>query len=148
MPTPILLTRLAWALAIIAAGLLTYRLMNRWILARAARTARRVDLPGLSGSRRETPVLLYFTTPTCAPCKTVQRPAIQRLQAQLGERLQVVEIDAAAQPEIASRWGVLSVPTTFILDAQGRPRHVNHGVTPQDKLLHQVNEALLPERSS
>ncbi len=146
MPDSILLTRLAWALGILAGGLLAYRLANRWILARAARAWG--HLPGLSGPRRETPVLLYFTTPTCAPCKTVQRPAIQRLQAQLGERLQVVEIDAAAQPEIASQWGVMSVPTTFILDAQGRPRHVNHGVTPQDKLLRQVSEALPPERSS
>lgn len=145
MPAPVLLTRLALALAIMAAGLLAYRLVNRWILARAAHA--NINLPGLSNSRRQTPILLYFTTPTCAPCKTTQRPAIQRLQAQLGEALQVIEINAAAQPEIASRWGVLSVPTTFILDPQGRPRHVNHGVTLQDKLLRQVNEASALERN-
>lgn len=79
--------------------------------------------------------MLYFTTPTCAPCKTIQRPAIERLQQLAGHRLQVIEIDAASQLEIARQWGVLSVPTTFVLDAEGHPRHVNHGVTPVGKLL-------------
>jgi thioredoxin-like negative regulator of GroEL len=55
-----------------------------------------------------------------------------------GDRLQVVEIDAASQPEIAKQWGVLSVPTTFILDEDGKPRHVNHGITPTDKLLKEL----------
>jgi thioredoxin-like negative regulator of GroEL len=83
------------------------------------------------------PTLLYFTPPTCAPCKTVQRPAIERLKSLAGDRLRVVEIDASSQPEIARQWGVLSVPTTFVLDAEGRPRHVNHGVTSMEKLLNE-----------
>jgi thiol-disulfide isomerase/thioredoxin len=130
-----LVTRLIWALGIIGAGLFLYRLANGVILARA-----RGKRLGLESVQPGTPVLLYFTTPTCAPCKTIQRPAIQKLQQQVGERLQVVEIDASARPEVASQWGVLSVPTTFIIDNQGRPRHVNHGVATADKLLKQVHE--------
>ena len=84
--------------------------------------------------------MLYFTTPTCAPCKTIQRPAIERLKQLAGDRLQVVEIDASSQPEVARQWGVLSVPTTFVLDAAGRPRHVNHGVAPMDKLLKEFED--------
>ncbi len=29
------------------------------------------------------------------------------------------------QPEAARYWGVLSVPTVFVLDPEGRPRHVH-----------------------
>ena len=122
--------RFVWAAAIIIIGFALYYLGNRWILYRAGRQPQiaGVTLLGI-------PTLLYFTTPSCAPCKTVQRPAIERLMELTGDRLQVVEIDAASQPEVARQWGVLSVPTTFILDAEGHPRHVNHGVTAVDKLL-------------
>jgi thiol-disulfide isomerase/thioredoxin len=86
------------------------------------------------------PAILYFTTPDCAPCRTIQRPALNRVQSRLGDRLQVVEVNTYERPELAKEWGVLSVPTTFIIDASGRPRHVNHGVTPADKLLEQLTK--------
>jgi hypothetical protein len=41
---------------------------------------------------------------------------------------------------MAIDWGVLSVPTTFILDTKGRPRLMNHGVVREDKLLYQVRK--------
>jgi thiol-disulfide isomerase/thioredoxin len=68
------------------------------------------------------PVIVYFTTPDCAPCKTVQRPAIQKVTTLLGENVQVVEIDATERPDLAKTWGVMSVPTTFLLDAHGEAR--------------------------
>jgi thiol-disulfide isomerase/thioredoxin len=129
--------RLLLALGVALAGVMLYRLVSSATLARA-----RARAPGLERARPGVPVLLYFTTPTCAPCKTVQRPAIQRLIEQSGERLEVVEIDAASQPEIASQWGVLSVPTTFLIDAQGNPRYVNHGVARLDKLQRQYAEII------
>jgi thioredoxin 1 len=132
-----LIFRLLLAIGVVLAGLMLYRLVNSATLARARQRA-----PGLERSRPGVPVLLYFTTPTCAPCKTVQRPAIQRLLEQNGERLEVVEVDAASQPEIASQWGVMSVPTTFLIDARGNPRYVNHGVAPLDKLQRQYAEII------
>ena len=129
------LTRMVWALAIIAVGLLAWWLYNRSLRGRAAQNSRHIP-----GMRPGTPAVLYFTTPDCAACKTVQRPALRRLQEQLGERLQVIEIDAVEQPDLASRWGVLSVPTTFILDPQGQLKHINHGVARVDKLIQQIQE--------
>jgi thioredoxin-like negative regulator of GroEL len=52
----------------------------------------------------------------------------------------VVEIDAAAQPDQAGHWGVLSVPTTILIDPAGKPRHINHGVAPAEKLRRQITE--------
>jgi thiol-disulfide isomerase/thioredoxin len=127
------LGRLLLALLIIGAGTALYLGANQLLLARA-----RLFKPDSELQNPGKPVLLYFTTPTCAPCKTIQRPAILRLQDRLGEALQVVEVDAAAEPDLAGRWGVMSVPTTFVLDASGQPRYVNHGVTLEDKLAYQV----------
>ena len=134
MNNPEILLRFVWTLAIIGGGILLYELLNRYLLTRA-----RVQVKNLIPTHRR-PTLLYFTTPACAPCKTVQRPAIEKLKASLGDSLEVVEIDAAAEPEIASQWGVLSVPTTFIIDTKGQPRHINHGVATADKLLKQIQE--------
>ena len=128
-----IILRLLWALAVIGIGLALYHLANGLVLARL-----RVKIASNSLFVAGKPTIVYFTTPTCAPCKTIQRPAIQHLQEQMGERLQIVEIDAAARPELADQWGVLSVPTTFIIDAKGSPRHVNHGVATVEKLWQQI----------
>jgi len=132
-----LFLRITASLAIIAGGYLLYRLVGALSLRRA-----RSGAAALPSAGRNIPVLLYFTTPTCAPCKTIQRPAIQRLQEQLGNRLLVIEVDASAQPEFASQWGVLSVPTTYLIDRGGQPRHVNHGVASAEKLMTQIQDIL------
>jgi len=129
------LGRLGIALLVAAAGVLAYRLFNRMLLARLR--GRRL---GLESVRPGVSAILYFTTPTCQPCKTVQRPALARVQAALGERVQVIEVDCTQRPDLADSWGVLSVPTTFIIDSRGRPRRVNHGVTRADQLLAQLAE--------
>jgi thiol-disulfide isomerase/thioredoxin len=131
MFTPETLPRLIFSLAIIVIGLAAWWLANRWLLQRASKNVAATPSAGV-------PSILYFTTPTCAPCKTFQRPALQRIQQMLGDCLKVIEIDAAAQPDLAAQWGVLSVPTTFILDEKGSPRHVNHGPTGVEKLLKQI----------
>lgn len=125
-----ILFRLVIALVIAAIGVGLYLLNNKLVLGRAPK-----DRLGEFGK----PVLLYFTTPTCAPCKTVQKPAIAQLKEKLGEMFSVVEIDATEQPDMARRWGVLSVPTTFVIDSRGQARYVNHGVARADKLLKQLN---------
>ena len=134
MPAEIF-TRLAWTAALIALGLLLYWLTNRLVLRNAAGKAR--SLPAFRLGKW---AIIYFTTPECMPCKMVQRPALKNLQGQLGDKLQVIEINAQEKPELAKDWGVLSVPTTFIVDPAGRPVHVNHGVTPANRLLEQLGQ--------
>lgn len=129
--------RALWAVIIIAAGLAFYWLLNRLILTRAQRSQDGAQ-PAMPGIRPGIPAIICFTTPGCAPCRTIQRPALQLLQEKLGSRLHVIEIDAQAQPSLARSWGVLSVPTTFIIDEHGRLRHVNHGAARAEKLLRQI----------
>lgn len=128
--------RVLAACAIVGLMIAAYGLLRRWQVRRAARIAPADPL--LAALRPGVPAILYFTTPTCAPCKTRQRPALRALQMDLRDAVQVIEVDASEQPEAAMRWGVLSVPTTFILDRQGRPRQVNHGVADVDKLKRQL----------
>jgi thioredoxin-like negative regulator of GroEL len=135
-----ILTRLAIAVAIILGGILLYWAISKLRLSVLGRRAQSGSHLGGLELRPGVPAILYFTTPDCAPCRTVQGPAIEELGEQLGDRLQVVKIDASEQMALADYWGVLSVPTTFIIDAEGQPRHVNNGVTPAVRLRQQLRE--------
>ncbi len=130
-----MLERFALALLISLSLGLSYWLIGRLLLARNARRALRLD-----EYRLGRPAILYFTTPDCAPCRTIQCPALESLVELLGAQLQIIEVNALEQPELADVWGVLSVPTTFLIDAQGRPRGMNHGVARAPKLLAQLQK--------
>jgi thiol-disulfide isomerase/thioredoxin len=124
------------AIALLAIGAFIYRLMI-WRQIKQTTALASTD-PLLSGLKAGVPTILYFTTPTCIPCKTQQTPALEKLQSKLGEGVQIVRIDATEQPEAAQRWCVFSAPTTFVLDGQGKTLAVNHGVAEADKLLTQL----------
>ena len=128
-----ILLRLLLAIGIIVLGAAAYWLIHQRLLVRAKNNA-----STLFKTLPKKPVLVYFTTPDCAPCKTVQGPAIDQVRNLLGEKLQVVEIDAYERPDLARVWGVMSVPTTFLLDAEGEARYVNNGVARAEKLLEQI----------
>jgi thiol-disulfide isomerase/thioredoxin len=128
-----ILLRSLLAIGIIVVGVGAYWLVNQRLLTRA-----RSNVFSLFPRFPNKPVLVYFTTPTCAPCKTIQRPAIDQIARLLGEKLHVVEIDAMERPDLAKTWGVMSVPTTFLLDSRGQARYVNNGVARAEKLMEQI----------
>ena len=68
-----ILLRFAFAIGIIALGLGAYWLLNQHLLVRAKN-----NLSALFNVLPNKPVIVYFTTPDCVPCKTVQRPALDR----------------------------------------------------------------------
>jgi len=128
-----ILSRFVLTVVIITVGLFAYWLFNQRLLGRAKSQA-----SALVGAVPNKPMIVYFTTPDCAPCKTIQRPALNKLLTLMGDSVQVLEIDATQRPDLAKQWGVMSVPTTFLLDARGEARYVNNGVTRVEKLMEQV----------
>ncbi len=132
-----ILYRSGLTVVIVALGLIAYGGWNWWQLRRVSRTTAG-QAPGLESRRPGAAAVLYFTTDGCTLCRTVQKPALEQVQAALGDRVQVIEVNAAEQPAVADHWGVLSVPTTFVIDRQGQPRSVNHGAANQAKLTRQL----------
>lgn len=89
------------------------------------------------------PGIVLFTADYCGPCKHRQRPNIQKVIAHFGEStIQFIMVDVDELPEVANRWGVMSLPTTVILDKDGKPIHINHGVTEQETLQKQLQSIL------
>jgi len=127
------LLRFILTVVIIGTGWFAYWLFNQRLLGKA-----QSQILSLVDALPDKPVIVYFTTPDCTPCKTVQRPALRKLLMLAGDSVQVIEVDATQRPELAKEWGVMSVPTTFLLDARGEARYVNNGVTRVEKLMEQL----------
>ncbi|OBC16378.1 thiol reductase thioredoxin [Mycobacterium sp. 852013-50091_SCH5140682] len=72
------------------------------------------------------PTILHFSAEWCGPCAGVRR-VVDQVCAEL-PAVAHVEIDMDANPAAARRLSVLSLPTTFIFDAEGHQRYRTSGV--------------------
>jgi thiol-disulfide isomerase/thioredoxin len=111
----------ALGLAFVIGRLLTLRAG----LLKASEEAANVDTSDL-GLSRTGPTVLHFSAEWCGPCAGVRR-VVDQVCAEL-PAVAHVEIDMDANPEAARRLSVLSLPTTIIFDAEGRPRYRTTGV--------------------
>lgn len=82
--------------------------------------------------------LLYFTGEYCAVCKVQQTPVVNELAGMYGDALDVETLDVTSHPDAAKKYKVLTLPTTVILDPQGRVADINYGFTGQAKLEKQL----------
>ena len=72
------------------------------------------------------PTVVHFSAVWCGPCAAVRR-VVDQVCADLPD-VAHVEIDIDANPEAAKQLSVLSLPTTFVFDAEGRQRYRSAGV--------------------
>ncbi|SUE16697.1 thioredoxin [Rhodococcus gordoniae] len=79
------------------------------------------------------PVVLHFSAPWCGPCAAVRRVVVQVLD-RAGGPAREVELDFDENPALARKLGVLSLPTTFVFDGDGRERFRASGVPTADDL--------------
>ena len=133
---PDILSRTVLAVGIILISVGAYSLYD--LILRHHVLTRRL-LADLGPIRSGAFILVYFSSPSCAVCSTVQRPAIERLSNLLGDSLQVFEIDATKEPELARRWDVVNVPATFLINPRGELHHANHGIARAENLLLQLH---------
>jgi thiol-disulfide isomerase/thioredoxin len=126
----------ALGVAYVIGRLLTLR---SGMLRQTAEDAADVDTTdlGLSGTG---PTVVHFSAVWCGPCAGVRR-VVNQVCTDLPE-VAHVEIDMDANPEAARRLSVLSLPTTFIFDADGRQRFRAPGV-PKAADLRSALEPLL-----
>lgn len=82
------------------------------------------------------PTIVYFWSPRCHLCRNAQKPILERIAEEYGEKyLRLVAYNVDKSAEIAKAWGVMTIPTTFIVDQSGEVLFVNIGLA-TDGVLH------------
>ncbi|MFI2347245.1 thioredoxin [Streptomyces sp. NPDC019443] len=86
------------------------------------------------------PVLVEFTADWCGPCRQLA-PVLSALASEETGRLKVVQLDVDTNPEITTRYGVLSMPTLMVF-REGEPVKSMVGARPKRRLLQELEDVI------
>lgn len=87
------------------------------------------------------PSLIYFRGDHCAVCPAQER-IINQLATHWEGEIRIERIDAERDPAMAARYSVFSLPTTILVDGDGKVQHINYGLVDSQKLGRQAAELL------
>ena len=72
------------------------------------------------------PVVVDFWAAWCGPCRMVA-PEIEKLAAKYAGTVEVRKLDVDANPQIAMRYGIMSIPTVAMFKKGEAPRAAHRG---------------------
>lgn len=88
----------------------------------------------------DTPVLVDFYADWCMPCK-MMTPILQEVKSRMGDRIQIVKIDAEKNPAASIQYQVRGIPT-LILFKNGHILWQQAGVVQAGQLEAIINQKI------
>ncbi len=85
----------------------------------------------------DVPVLVDFWAPWCGPCRMVS-PLVDQVAEELIGKAKVGKINVDEQPELASSFNVMSIPTLVVLK-DGKVVKISVGAKGKDQIKEMLN---------
>ena len=87
------------------------------------------------------PALIDFWAPWCGPCKMVG-PIIDELSKEYSGKLDVYKINTEEEQELASAFGIQSIPSLLFIPVDGQPK-MSVGALPKESLKQIIEKELI-----
>lgn len=80
------------------------------------------------------PVVLYAWAPWCSVCSGTG-PQVEQLAAETTGKVRVAKVNIDANPQLAAKYNIMSVPSFFIFDAGQLKDHIPGAATKHDLMM-------------